>query len=105
MSVDFKRDTPSALRAYLTRFDPEFVGVTAPDATLEPLLDSLGIAVEKGTDKGSEYTVVPSTRIFFVGPKTELLARSIGPQEPRTLASDYLRIRGRYLATHRATAP
>ena len=47
VSVDPGRDTAAAIAAYLGHFDPEFVGATAADAALEPLLATFGVSVEK----------------------------------------------------------
>ena len=96
VSVDPNRDTPERIAAYLDGFDPEFVGVTAPDAELAPLLQALGVAVEKHEHGGANYNVVHNSAIYVLDPNAEWIAVTTGPHDPKVVASDYLRIRQRY---------
>jgi protein SCO1/2 len=96
VSVDPNRDTPERIDAYLNGFDPAFVGVTAPDAALEPLLQALGVAVEKHEHGGANYNVVHNSAIYVLDANAEWIAVSTGPHDPKVLASDYLRIRQRH---------
>lgn len=96
VSVDPARDTPGRIADYLHNFDPEFIGVTASDEELQPLLRTLGVAVEKHDHGGGSYNVVHNGAIFFVGPRTEWIAVSSGPHDPKTVAADYLKIRRGY---------
>jgi protein SCO1/2 len=104
VSVDPSRDTPETIAAYLGNFDPEFVGVTATDARLEPLLRTLGVSVQKHQHGGTNYTVVHNSTVYVIGPQAELIAVSSGPHDPATIAADYLKIRQRYQATQRTPA-
>ena len=98
VSVDPSRDTPAKISAYLQGFDPEFLGVTAPDADLEPLLKQLGVAVEKQHDHsgGGNYSVVHNSAIYVLDQNAEWIAVSTGPHDPKVFASDFLRIRQRH---------
>jgi protein SCO1/2 len=98
VSVDPSRDTPERIGAYLNGFDPAFVGVTAPDAELEPLLKQLGVAVEKQHDHGGggNYNVVHNSAIYVLDSNADWIAVSTGPHDPKVFASDYLRIRQRH---------
>ena len=96
VSVDPNRDTPERIAAYLNGFDPEFAGVTASDAELEPLLKKLGVAVEKHGHGGENYNVVHNSAIYVLDPNAQWIAVSTGPHDPKVVASDYLRIRQRY---------
>ena len=93
VSVDPNRDTPERITAYLNGFDPEFVGVTAPDAELAPLLQTLGVAVEKHEHGGDNYNVVHNSAIYVLDRNAEWIAVTTGPHDPKVVASDYLRIR------------
>ena len=96
VSVDPDRDTPEKIAAYLNGFDPAFLGVTAPDAELEPLLKQLGVAVEKEHQHGGgNYNVVHNSAVYVLDANAEWVAVSTGPHDPRVLASDFLRIRQR----------
>lgn len=44
VTTDPARDTPAVMRAYLARFDPSYVGLTAPIRTIQAAARSLGIA-------------------------------------------------------------
>jgi len=98
VSVDPSRDTPEKISAYLKGFDPEFLGVTAPDGELEPLLKQLGVAVEKQHDHGGggNYNVVHNSAIYVLDQNAEWIAVSTGPHDPKVFASDFLRIRQRH---------
>jgi protein SCO1/2 len=96
VSVDPNRDTPERIAAYLNGFDPEFAGVTATDAELEPLLAALGVAVERHAHDGDNYNVVHNSAIYILDPNAEWIAVSTGPHDPKVVASDYLRIRQRH---------
>jgi protein SCO1/2 len=95
VSVDPNRDTPERIDAYLNGFDPEFAGVTASDAELEPLLKTLCVTVEKHEHGGANYNVVHNSAIYFLDANAEWIAVSTGPHDPKVVASDYLRIRQR----------
>ena len=103
VSVDPHRDTPERIAAYLDGFDPEFVGVTAPDAELAPLLQALGVAVEKHEHGGANYNVVHNSAIYVLDPNAEWIAVTTGPHDPKVVASDYLRIRQRH--SRRSASP
>jgi protein SCO1 len=96
VSVDPHRDTPERIAAYLAGFDAEFVGATATDAELAPLLATLGVGVEKHEHGGAQYNVVHNSAIYVLGPDAKWIAVSTGPHEPATLAADFLKIRQRY---------
>ncbi len=101
VSVDPARDTPALIEAYLRNFDPAFIGVTAADAELQPLLKALGVTVEKHDHGGGAYNVVHNSTVYVLGPQTELIAVSSGPHVAATLADDYLKIRQSYQARRR----
>ena len=89
-------------------FDPEFAGVTAADAELEPLLKALGVAVEKHEHGGANYNVVHNSAVYVLDQNAEWIAVSTGPHDPKILAADYLRIRQRLRrrrAARRMTSP
>ncbi len=101
VSVDPSRDTPEKIAAYLRNFDGAFVGLTAADARLAPLLKALGVTVQKHQHGGENYTVVHNSTVYVIGPNAELIATSSGPHEAATIAADFLKIRQRYQAAHR----
>jgi protein SCO1/2 len=104
VSVDPDRDTPAAIADYLGHFDASFVGATAPDARLAPLVAALGVTVEKHRHGGDQYGVTHNDTVYVIGPNAELVAIASGPHDPATLASDYIKIVQRYRASHRTAA-
>jgi protein SCO1 len=96
VSVDQARDTPERIAEYLSHFDSEFIGVTADEADLAPLLKTLGVTVEKHDHGGGAYTVVHNPTLYVLGPGAEWIALSRGPQDAAKLAADYPLIRARY---------
>jgi protein SCO1/2 len=98
ISVDPHRDTPERIEAYLKGFDPESIGATASDARLKPLLDALGVAVQKHEHGSEQYNVVHNSAIYVLAPDGKWIAVSTGPHEPAIVAADYLKIRQRYRA-------
>jgi protein SCO1/2 len=104
VSVDPERDTPTAIAQYLGHFDTSFVGATGSDARLAPLVAALGVTVEKHHHGEDHYSVTHNDTVYVIGPNAELVAIASGPHDPATLASDYIKIRQRYRASHRTTA-
>jgi protein SCO1/2 len=104
VSVDPARDTPPSIAGYLENFDGAFVGVTAPEERLAPLLEALGVTVEKHHHGGDAYTLVHNSTVYVIGPDAELIAVASAPRDAATLAADFLKIRQRYRAAHRTPA-
>ena len=105
VSVDPDRDTPAAIAEYLARFDRAFVGATASrPERLAPLLATLGVAVEKQGGGADDRTVAHDHTVYVIGPGAELVAVATGPHDAATIASDFLKIRQSYRASHRAPA-
>jgi len=95
VSVDPRRDSAERIATYVAQFDPAFVGATAPDRALEPLLAALGVAVEKHAHGDAPYTVVHSDTVYVLNPDAQWIAVARGPHDPTIVATDYLKIRQR----------
>ena len=93
VSVDPERDTPERIAAYLEGFDADFAGVTGPEAELTPLLDALGVGVEKHAHGGEQYTVTHNGAVYFLDAEARWIAVSTPPLVPLTLAADFEKIR------------
>jgi protein SCO1/2 len=93
MSVDAKRDTPPQLAKYVPYFDPEFIGVTAPDQrTAEKVAAKLGASVVITPQADGTYTVDHSAEIFVIDPAGRLAAVLTGPFTVDELTTDFQRI-------------
>lgn len=97
ISVDPTRDTPERLAAYIKNFDTEFIGLTAPDAALKPLLTTLGVSVMKQSLGGEQYNMTHNSQIFVTNPNGAVIAIFSSAKSPELVATDFVRIRGRYL--------
>jgi protein SCO1 len=93
VSVDAKRDTPAQLDKYVPYFDPQFIGLTAPDqASIEKMAKKWGVAVAVQPATDGNYTVDHSGAIFVIDPAGDLAAVLTGPFTVEALAGDYARI-------------
>lgn len=65
ITADPERDTPSVLKSYLERFDPTFIGLTAPLEQIREVGAAMGVVVE-GTTKTADggYEVAHSTQVI-----------------------------------------
>ena len=69
VTTDPARDDEQAIRSYLDRFDPSFVGLTGRLDTITRIGGDLGIAVEKGERLPSGgYEVTHSTPVIGIDP-------------------------------------
>lgn len=75
ISVDAPRDTPEVVETYVTRFDPEFVGISADDKTLSLVGSEFGLFYDRLTDerRGENYLVDHTARSFLLSPERELI--------------------------------
>ena len=65
ITVDPARDTPAVLRSYLARFDPSFIGLTAPLPQTEKVAAAMGVVID-GTTKTPDggYDVTHSSQVI-----------------------------------------
>lgn len=93
VSVDPERDTPAHLGSYVGHFSPAFVGATGPHAELRNLTGPLGVFYARGPERDGLYEVEHSSAIFLVGPDARLRAVFTAPQDPKTMAAGFERLR------------
>jgi len=90
VSVDPARDTPEALGRYVAHFDPRFLGVTGPPASLEVLTRDLGVAFSIGTPTADgSYSVDHTAAIFLIDPDAAFAGVFGSPQVADAIARDY----------------
>ncbi len=93
VSVDAKRDTPAQLAKYVPYFDPDFIGLTAPDQpTIEALAKKWGVVAVIRPEADGNYAVDHSGDIFVIDPQGKLTAILGGPFTVDALQSDIGRI-------------
>lgn len=67
VTVDPERDNPERLRAYLTNFDPSFVGGTGKPEDLAKVRDAYGIVATRKLDKDrARYAVDHSSFVYLI---------------------------------------
>ena len=94
VSVDPERDKPEILVAYVTYFNPTFIGATAPLEKLTPLTRSLGIAhdIRNKSEANADYDVDHSSAIVLINPQGEFAGLFGAPHDALALARDMTRI-------------
>ena len=94
VSVDPQRDTPELLASYVTYFNPDFIGATAPMDKLKPLTATLGIAHRIGhrSEDNLVYEVEHSSAIVLINPKAEFAGLFSAPHDALAMARDMTRI-------------
>jgi protein SCO1/2 len=92
VTTDPARDTGPALRTYLARFDPRFVGVTGDLTQITALAAPLKVYVEKGKKLPSGgYEVDHSTYVFGVTGDQAQLVWTQGTS-PAQMAADMIKL-------------
>lgn len=73
VGVDTARDTPEQLRAYLDRFDPRFIGLTAGPEDIDRAMAQVGLppVVIDPEGTGGNYTVGHPSQILVFTPDGE----------------------------------
>jgi protein SCO1/2 len=94
VSVDPSRDTPSRIGFYVDAFDDQFIGATAEDEILAPLLETLSVTVHKESQDGETYNVVHNGTIYVLDDAGRWIA-IFGGSTHRAIdiVNDYLSLR------------
>lgn len=92
ISFDTERDTPEALKSYLSFFDPSFLGLTGEKQQAEQLTKMLRVVYLKVAHKDS-YLIDHSATIYLINPQGEWMATFYPPFEALALAKHYQQIR------------
>ena len=79
VSVDGERDTPVALKSYLARLSPDFIGFTGdPKATARIAAQFSAVFFKEPAGKDGNYNVMHSTQVFAVDKSGQLRASFVG---------------------------
>ena len=89
VSVDPERDDARQLSAYVTFFDPAFVGATGSATQVAAAAAAFSEPYAKVSTPDGGYTMDHGSAIFFVGPSGGLEALATGAKDPASLARDY----------------
>jgi len=72
VTVDPERDTPEALAQYLSRFNPDFLGLRGSHAELTSFAKQLYVAYEPELGKKGNYQVTHSGNLMLINPEGKL---------------------------------
>ena len=92
VSVDPARDDARQLAAYVTFFDPSFVGATGSDAQVAAAAAAFSVPYAKVTTPDGGYTMDHGSGVFLVGPAGALNALTSGASDPAALARDFRKV-------------
>lgn len=67
VSVDPARDTPEALRQYLTAFDPRIVGLTGTESEIEAVAEAYRVYRRKVPTEDGGYTMDHTATVYLMG--------------------------------------
>ena len=81
VSTDPARDTPQALKDFMTHFDPSFLGLTGTPEELQKVWKDYGVAVENGGETHSTY-------LYVIDPSGNVRETFLPDTEPKDIAAD-----------------
>ena len=74
ITIDPARDTPSALKAYLSKFEPDLIGLTGSNAQIADVAHEYAVAFNTNDLEASGASVIShSTYIYLMGPDGKFL--------------------------------
>jgi protein SCO1 len=92
ISVDPKRDTPSALKQFVRAFHPRLIGLTGTEAEIDDVAKRYGIYFERQAPQGKGgYIVNHSTNAVLYGPKGDPIAIIPQDRPPLDIANELAR--------------
>lgn len=88
ISVDPERDTPDALKTYLSAFGPRFVGLTGSEEEIAAAARAYRVYVQAHKNQRENYTVDHSGVIYLMDPLGRFVANYSLSASPDKLAAD-----------------
>ena len=83
VSVDFERDTPDALRAYLSSFDARIIGLSGSEAQLAEAAKGWNAHYDKFIESNGSITIVHTAHVYLMDADNRLMA-TLNFQEPES---------------------
>ena len=88
ISIDPERDKPEVLKAYLSAFDPRFIGLTGTEDEIAATAKAYRVYVQAHKDDGANYTVDHSGVVYLMDKSGAFLANYSLDASPDKLAAD-----------------
>lgn len=82
ITVDPARDTPKAMKDYLSAFGPDFVGLTGPSPSIAAVAKEYRVYVKAHAPENGGYAVDHSNTIYMMGTDGQFIANfdeTLGP--------------------------
>ncbi len=93
VSVDPARDTPAALKQYVSAFGaPALIGVTGPERAIATVAAHFGVAYERVPLPGGDYTIDHSAVVFLLDRAARVVAVFTAPFDTKVLRADLARV-------------
>jgi len=92
VSVDPERDDARQLAAYVTFFDPTFIGATGSAAQVAKAAAAFSVPYAKVALPDGGYTIDHGAGIFVVDPAGGIVALATGARDAAVLARDYRKV-------------
>ena len=81
VSTDSVRDTPQAMKEFMGKFDPSFMGLPGSPEELQKVWNAYGVTVLDGGETHSNF-------IYVIDPKGNIRETFLSDSEPNDIASD-----------------
>jgi len=91
ISVDPERDTPAAMKNYLSSFNPRLVGLTGDPAAIANVVKEYRVYVKKVPLDGGDYTMDHTALVYLMDKDGRFLAPFNLKRQPEDAAADLRR--------------
>jgi protein SCO1/2 len=93
ISVDGARDSPERLAAYVSAFDPDFIGLTGTDAEVRAVAQDYGVFFQRvDYDNPDNYLVDHTASSFAIGPDGRWRIKFSYGSDPAGMAAQIRRL-------------
>ena len=87
ISIDPEHDSASAIKKYLSKFNPQFLGATGTAEQLDTITRALGVMYAK-VSTSQNYTMNHSDIVLVINPQGEWAAVLTQPHSAKNIAND-----------------
>jgi protein SCO1/2 len=86
ITIDPARDTPESLKAYLSSFGPDFVGLTGSDEEIAAIAKEYRVYYKKSDGDGDNYGMDHTSLVYLMTPNGKLVALFRAGATPEDIA-------------------
>jgi protein SCO1/2 len=91
ISVDPERDTPEAMKSYVSSFDERIVGLTGDRASVDAAIKTFRAFARKVPTSGGDYTMEHTSAVYLMGADGQLIGTVNLNRPPEEAARDILK--------------